>query len=598
MKLTSWFLCLLGYATAALSVAKPVVVESLARTPRGWTNLGPVDRNQLIRLSIALESHGQEEFEKTLYQISDPTHARYGQHLSRGEASALIQPHQDATAAVRRWLSSANIPDKQVQDRGHFMDVSVTVGTAERLLSTKYSSFQRNSQKVIGTLEYSVPAEVRRHIAAVQPTTFFEMASFAKLAQQSQFRFIADGNSTDAQAQESKKETCDTLNTPACLRSLYNMNNNYTKPDDRSLLGVVGFSKQAAQYDQLDKYVSRFARYAKGANFTVDLVNNGTNPQGNNYPGGEANLDIQIAVAMAYKVPVRFYSTGGEDHHFKPDLDISNKTTEHIEPWLQFVSHMLELPDHELPQVMSISYGVNEQVVPRRYAGKICQIFGQLALRGMSIIVASGDTGPGASCQSNDGTNSTKFLPGFPATCPYITAVGGTQGKRPEKALNYSSGGFSEYWKRPMWQNTAVTKYLNDHGDKWKGYYNPNGRAFPDVAAQGIDFPIFNHDNVENGGGTSASAPLFASMISIINDDRLKQGKPPLGFLNPWLYHSARDAFTDITEGKSEGCKGTSYNGAPAPVVPGAGWDAVEGWDPATGLGTPLFDRLQKLAMV
>ncbi|KAG5995235.1 hypothetical protein E4U43_003075 [Claviceps pusilla] len=248
---------------------------------------------------------------------------------------------------------------------------------------------------------------------------------------------------------------------------------------------------------------------------------------------------------------------------------------------------------------MSISYGVNEQVIPRPYAHKICLMFGQLALRGMSVVVASGDAGPGMSCQSNDGvTNATRFLPAFPATCPYVTSVGATGGKSPERAVNFSSGGFSDYWSRPAWQDEAVAKYLSRHGGRWTGYYNPGGRGVPDVAAQGIGYPIFNHDKVEIGSGTSASAPLFASMIALINDDRFKRGMPALGFLNPWLYKVARSAFTDITEGRSEGCQGRSFVGAPAPRVAHAGWDAVEGWDPVTGLGTPKFEQLHRLAML
>lgn len=33
--------------------------------------------------------------------------------------------------------------------------------------------------------------------------------------------------------------------------------------------------------------------------------------------------------------------------------------------------------------------------------------------------------------------------------------------------------------------------------------------------------------------GTSASAPVIASMITMINDARIDAGKNPVGFLNP-----------------------------------------------------------------
>lgn len=129
-------------------------------------------------------------------------------------------------------------------------------------------------------------------------------------------------------------------------------------------------------------------------------------------------------------------------------------------------------------------------------------MFGQLGTRGVSIVVASGDLGTGSSCQSNDGHHKTKFLPTFPASCPYVTTVGSTASNSPELAANFSSGGFSDYFARPKWQQDAVGKYLRDHGNRWKGYYNVDGRAFPDVAVQGRNFQIMNHGKLDTADGT------------------------------------------------------------------------------------------------
>lgn len=96
--------------------------------------------------------------------------------------------------------------------------------------------------------------------------------------------------------------------------------------------------------------------------------------------------------------------------------------------------------------------------------------------------------------------------------------------------------------------------------------------------------------------GNSASAPVFAGIISRLNDARLAQGKPRMGFLNPWLYGEGRLGFKDIVHGRSSGCGGLS-GGVSTPKVPGAGWDATEGWDAVTGLGTPSFQELLKLAL-
>jgi tripeptidyl-peptidase I len=62
-----------------------------------------------------------------------------------------------------------------------------------------------------------------------------------------------------------------------------------------------------------------------------------------------------------------------------------------VEPWLEFVSYMLSLPDRDLPQTISISYGENEQEIPKAYAKSVCNMFGQLGARGVSVLVASGE---------------------------------------------------------------------------------------------------------------------------------------------------------------------------------------------------------------
>jgi len=72
-------------------------------------------------------------------------------------------------------------------------------------------------------------------------------------------------------------------------------------------------------------------------------------------------------------------------------------------------------------------------------------------------------------------------------------------------------------------------------------------------------------------GGTSASAPVFASIITRINEERLAAGKTAVGFINPVLYANP-GAFHDITIGSNPNCDSGGFN-------------ASIGWDPVTGLG-------------
>jgi tripeptidyl-peptidase-1 len=84
-------------------------------------------------------------------------------------------------------------------------------------------------------------------------------------------------------------------------------------------------------------------------------------------------------------------------------------------------------------------------------------------------------------------------------------------------------------------------------------------------------------------GGTSAAAPIFASVVNLINEERIKVGKGPVGFVNPVLYANS-GVLNDITNGSNPGC-GTN------------GFDASKGWDPLTGLGTPDYPRMLDLFM-
>ena len=264
------------------------------------------------------------------------------------------------------------------------------------------------------------------------------------------------------------------------------------------------------------------------------------------------------------------------------------------EPYLEFFTWILK--QNDIPHTLTFSYGENEQSVPKSYANQVCDMIAQLGTRGVSVIFSSGDTGVGSACQTNDGKNTTRFLPTFPAACPYATAIGGTVGFQPERAVSFSSGGFSDLWPRPWYQEAQISSYLEKLGTKWKGLYNPGGRGFPDISAQGSNYFVVDKGSVKKVSGTSASAPAIAGMIGLLNAKRLQEGQPALGFLNPWIYQYGAQMTTDITRGGSNGCTGSDqYSGKKTPVVKGATWAAIPGWDPVTGMGTPLFDQMLKL---
>lgn len=595
MRAATVFAGLLSVASAVngLSFSAAELFEKLRAVPENWIQVGSPDAAQKLRFMIAVKQPNHALFEQTLLDISTPGSANYGKHLKRDELKAMLRPEAKATDSIVAWLEASGIESEDIEDDGDWINFVATVSQAEKMMDTKFnvyrSEIRKNVQK-IRTLEYSIPTELHEFINMIQPTTRFAQIRPERSQILDKERLV-DVNTLAA---VDVAASCNASITPDCLKDLYNING-YTPKANKTYLGVSGFLEQYARYDDLAEFTSKYAPYAKDKNFQFGSINGSTLPQNTNDDATEANLDIQYTVPLVYPLDVTYFYTAGRGP-LVPDLDQPDVSSN--EPYLEYFTALLKKPDSELPTTLSTSYGEDEQSVPASYAKTVCDLIGQLGARGVSVLFSSGDTGPGSACQTNDGKNTTRFLPIFPAACPYVTSVGGTYQIEPERAVSFSSGGFSDLWERPSWQDDAITKYFGILGDKWDGLYNPNGRGFPDVAAQGYRFHVVESGDELLIGGTSASAPTFSSVIALLNSARVEAGQAPLGWLNPWLYSTGKSALTDIVDGTSTGCTGTDlYSGLPAPYVEGAGWAAVDGWDPVTGLGTPDFGGLLKLAV-
>ncbi|CAO2653241.1 Nn.00g026520.m01.CDS01 [Neocucurbitaria sp. VM-36] len=567
-------------------------VEHLRRVPEGWNEIGAPSQDRKLHFRIAVRSENRDLFERTLLEVSTPSHPRYGQHLKRDELKDLIKPRAESTSAVLSWLESSGVESRDIHNDGEWINFYAPVKRAEEMMGTSFKTYQsevRPAIKKIRSLSYSVPNEVRSHIDMIQPTTRFGQIRAERsnvLTQEAAPFSVAAVNAT-----------CNTTITPACLADLYNFADYKVDPKADITIGVNGFLEEYARYADFAQFAKSFAPYAVGSNFSFTSVNGGLLNQTSSSDSVEANLDIQYTAGLvAPTIKTNFYSTPGRGE-LVPDLDQPTLDDNANEPYLDFFTYLVGLEDEKLPQVLSTSYGEDEQSVPAEYAKKVCDLIGQLGTRGVSVIFSSGDTGVGSACQTNDGKNTTRFLPIFPASCPYVTSVGGTTRVEPEQAVGFSSGGFSDLWARPSWQDDAVTGYLKQLGSQWEGLYNPSGRGFPDVAAQGQRFRVVDKGREISVGGTSASAPVFAAVVALLNNARVAAGKPALGFLNPWIYQQGYKGLNDIVLGGSTGCVGRSiYSGLPAPFVPYASWNATQGWDPVTGYGTPDFEKLLRIS--
>ena len=323
----------------------------------------------------------------------------------------------------------------------------------------------------------------------------------------------------------------------------------------------------------------------------------------------EGSIDLQWAQAVAWGIPAVYYSTAGGGWGHEPFLD-----------WVVGLSNA-----SSPPLVHSLSYGENEDAYGAEYEDRVNVELLKLGLRGVTVLAASGDTGVQGGAQAGGAPpRCAPFAPLWPASSPYVTAVGGTQfSDRVTSACSFnnvfaygtpafmpfacpddnigeiasscatgamitSGGGFSQRWPRPPYQQSAVGGYLRDAALPPASYFNRNGRGYPDLAAVSQNVPVHFNGSLQMVGGTSSAAPIVAAVVALLNAERLRLRMPPLGMINPWLYKVAArhpDAFNDVRAGNNSG----GNRLLPKYVECEHGFEARPGWDAVTGFGSPNF---------
>jgi kumamolisin len=240
------------------------------------------------------------------------------------------------------------------------------------------------------------------------------------------------------------------------------------------------------------------------------------------------------------------------------------------------------------PSVISISWGFAEGEPVQGFewtqqtVDAVNETLQSAAAMGVSVCVASGDDGSNE--QINDGHAHTDF----PAASPYVLGCGGTRlagtGSKIASEVVWNDGpgsggggGISDMNALPTWQKGIVPPSVNPGGRIGRGVPDVSGNADPDtgyITCCAGKFGIV--------GGTSAVAPLWASLIARINQ---KLGKP-VGYFNPLLYSKlgGSAALRDIVKGSNDTTgKVGGYNA-------GKGWDAASGW--GSPVGTALLKGL------
>ena len=385
-------------AASASQTLAAALFDSLEAAPNGWTESSTPDASHQIVLSVSLPQQNLDQFYKKVDSVSDPTSEEYGNFLQKNEVDDILRPSVASKTAVTSWLNKNGVT-KHSSD-GFFVNFATDVQTANNLLNTNFKHYTKDGTSKLRTLSYSVPDDVAKHVDFITPTTFFGKTQA--------FRpYHAYAN--DAQIEtRAVNASCAQLITPQCVAELYNTVG-YT-PDARSgsKIGFGSFLNQSARYADLAQFETTYNLPSQ--NYTTVLIRGGVNDQAIDGNHGEANLDVENIIGVAHGLPVTQFITGGSPP-FIPNIDTPTDTNE---PYISYYNALLSHNNTDLPQVISNSYGDEEDTVPLKYAQRVCNQVAQLGARGITVLESSGDLGVGAGCKVSGPSNATRFNPIFP----------------------------------------------------------------------------------------------------------------------------------------------------------------------------------------
>ncbi|KAF7368229.1 Family S53 protease [Mycena venus] len=530
-----------------------IVHEKRNAIPAGFVLSRSAPSDTMLDLRMALKQSDTAGLEQALNAVSTPGNPAYGRHLTSEEVASYTKPSAETIDAATSWLKQRKLFHRAVSHAGDWLQFSIPVEKANEYFGANFSVFTHTDtgSEIVRTLEYSLPAELTNHIKVLHPTLSFSPPNVIPEISISKRHHLTSRQAPDP-------TDCTIFQNPACLQAKYNIP--ITSATQLSnTITVTGFQFNNPSVFLTQSFLN-FMRPDKTFNVTfgtryVAGASNSTS-EGNS----EVSLDMEYVMGLATDVPVT-------------SLGIGPATPTPADfPSLLLEGFGVLLNDTNPPQVVSTSYGADESFYTPAISESVCNLFMQLGARGVSLLFSSGDGGvqTGSSTGVGDNTATCKaFGPTFPSGCPWVTSVGATRNVV-EIAAFLSSGGFSNVFPAPSYQAADTAAYVAQLGSTYQGMYNASGRGFPDVSALGLDFQIRDHRfGWQTDSGTSASTPVFASVISLINDRLIEAGKSPLGFLNPFL---------------NPGCNTT-------------GFAAGAGWDPVTGLGSPNFPKLLAAAM-
>lgn len=542
-----------GGAAVAPSSGPDTVTQPLPRGPNPShatqeepVKLGPTDPASEIHFTLVLAFPGQAEMDRYVSDLQDPTSRNFHHYLAAAQIGDRFGLPESAIDRAERWVVEGGLRVTDRHPQRTTLGVSGSAARIRELLGVTLLDYREPGGRVYRVVEGDplIPEDLRDVVLGV---TGLDTRDVFRPRLRPPLAAVRPGGLL-----------------PADIARAYDIESLHASGinGEGQTIAIVSFDtfldSDIATYDQATGIQGPPVQRVPVAG-GVDTVGDDAN---------EVNLDLDIVRAIAPKAQI---------------LNLEAPNTGSFGP---VVNAAVADPRVD---IVSISYGRCEVNVPDLARVDSDRAFQAAVARGMSIFIASGDSGA-YSCRHQD-QKDIQLSADYPTVNPNVIGVGGTylttreDGSYFEEAgweeplgAGGAGGGVSINYERPAWQTGPGVDNSDSNGK----------RQTPDVAGpadcDSAFFVVWTLPKEEQfqgpgGCGTSASSPFFAASMLLIRQLAEREGVGRLGFVAPMLYELAASnppntIFNDIIRG------GNLLN------------NAGPGWDYATGLGTPRVAAL------
>jgi subtilase family serine protease len=581
--------------------------HAIPHTKPSWlahaTKLGPASPGAAVQARVYLAPNGSmAQLKQFALAVSTPGSAQYRHFLTPSRYFQRFGTTASTVAAVKSWLTGSGLHVAAVEQHNRYVKVAGSVAAAEAAFGARINRYRHHGMTVQApSAALSAPASVAGSVLAISgiDTTPSIVRPAKPVGPEAGFRNASPCSTYYGQKIASDQPAFGGKSLPYApcgyvgsqFRSAYE---GRTSLDGSGVTVAItdAFASPNIASDA-STYASRNGdtAYARGQ-LTQVLPGSFDHVGvcGGNGWYGEETLDVEAVHAMAQGANIRYYAAAS---CYDDD----------------FLDTFAKINDQAVAQIVTNSWGSVEQGTTPSTIAAYEQAFLQGAAEGISYMFSSGDDGDELAAT---GTVQTDY----PASEPYVTAVGGTATAIDRRGrLAWETGWGTEKYSR----SSAGTSWdplgflygagggesaLFGQPDYQAGITPTGARGVPDVAldadpttgmlvGETQTFPDGVYYDQYRIGGTSLASPLFAGMTALA----FQNAGGGVGLLNPTIY-AHRGAFTDVTgpgadagNVRADFANGVDASGGLLYSVRTFDQDSsltvAPGWDDVTGLGSP-----------